>query len=129
MPETNIDRPLVIDRIVSWRDCDPTGAVYPPRFLDVVAEAVEAWFRHVLAHDWYGLQRDLRLALHVFIEDVGRSSLPFRVVGYVDDGNMALRATMVISIIDLSGDRPTSIPDDLRTRIRTYQEACTGMQM
>ncbi|MDA0260744.1 MAG: thioesterase family protein [Proteobacteria bacterium] len=139
--------PLVVDRVITWRDCDPTELVYPPRFLDFVAEAVEAWFSHVFGFDWYGLRKTLglgspivhtsldfshpvrvndRLSLIVLIDEVGRSSLPFRMVGRRGT-EPVLRAKMVISIIDLADRRPTSIPTDLRDRIQAYQRACESL--
>ena len=140
------DSPYVDRRLVLWRDCDPAQIIYTPRFLDFVAEAVEGGFRHVFGVDWYGFRdsRDLRLpAVHtsldfslpvrsggelsliVLVDNVGRSSLPFKVIGRLGERE-AFQATWVMSILDAADDRPTSIPDDIRERVRSYQQACSN---
>ena len=145
MTQPKPDTPFVDRRTVVWRDCDPAQIVYTPRFLDFVAEAIEGWFRHVFGVDWYGF-RNLHnvgvpavhtsldftapvhsgdeLSLVVLVDEVGRSSLPFRVIGQLGDRE-AFRAAWTISIIDpAAGNRPISIPDDVRDVIRRYQKAC-----
>ena len=144
MIEPTPDLPFLDQRLVIWRDCDPAEIVYTPRFLDFVAEAIESWFRHVFGTDWYGLRhaRALRLpAVHasldfslpvrsgdqlsllVLVDKIGRSSLPFRVIGLLNDQE-AFRAVWIISILDAASNRPTSIPDDIRDSIKRYQQAC-----
>jgi len=144
MTEPSPDTPFIDRRLVLWRDCDPAQIVYTPRFLDFVAEAVEGWFRHVFGVDWYGFRESRKvgipavhtsldfaapvhsgdeLSLTVLIDEVGRSSLPFRVIGRLNDRE-AFRGVWIISTLDATDNRPISIPDDVRDIIRRYQQAC-----
>ena len=65
------------------------------------------------------------LSLIVLVDNVGRSSLPFKVIGRLGERE-AFQATWVMSILDAADDRPTSIPDDIRERVRSYQQACSN---
>lgn len=144
MDTTPPPHPLVLPRTVRWGDCDPAGILYTPRVFDYMAEAVETWFRDVAGVAWMTLIRDgrhgaptvhtacdyrrpmgpdLRIALTVELERIGRSSLSFRIVGDDDDGQRYFEGRLVSCLTDLKAGRPVPIPDTIRSRAEAYQAA------
>ena len=66
---------------------------------------------------------DLRIALTVELERIGRSSLSFRIVGDDDDGQRYFEGRLVSCLTDLKAGRPVPIPDTIRSRAEAYQAA------
>ncbi len=139
--------PFTVTRIVKWGDCDPAGIIYTPRVLDYAMEIVEAWYREVLGVPWLTLNRDMGLGaptvraeldfldapypdqdivMRLLVEDLGRSSITFRVTGRDPAEKEFFRAKLISCFISRPGFKSTAIPDALRERILAYQKACDG---
>jgi 4-hydroxybenzoyl-CoA thioesterase len=141
-PET---RPFAVTRRVRWGDCDPAGIIYTPRVLDYVMEIMESWYREVVGAPWLALNREMsmgaptvrveldfldapvpdqELRLDLLVEDLGRSSITFRVSGRDRAGKAYFRAKLVSCFISRPAFKPISIPQEFRDRIQAYRTDC-----
>lgn len=141
-PET---RPLTVTRTVRWGDCDPAGIIYTPRVLDYAMEILESWYREVVEVPWLTLNRkmsmgaptvrveldfldapapDQDLVLDLLVEDLGRSSITFRVTGRDRAGKLYFRAKLVSCFISRPAFKPIAIPQEIRGRIQAYRRDC-----
>jgi 4-hydroxybenzoyl-CoA thioesterase len=92
--------PFVARRRILWGDTDPARIVYTGRFSTFLLDAIENWYHERLGTDWYRLNLDENigtpfvnvtldfmspvtpredLALTVFVDRIGTTSLTFRV--------------------------------------------------
>jgi len=130
---------------VKWGDCDPAGIIYTPRVLDFVMETLEAWCRDVLGIPWLKLNREMHMGAPTVraeidfmaapapdqdmvtalrVQKVGRSSVTYELTGSDGDETIFYRARLVACFITRPTFKPAAIPEPIRSRILTYQEAC-----
>lgn len=128
---------------ISFKHCDPAGIVFYPRYVEMVNDTVEHWFRHGLGCDFATLHEVRGLAIPVaelnvefktpsrlgdaldvdlVVERLGRSSATIRVTfRSVQAGEPArLIARLTIVFVDMAAKRPLEIPADLRGRAEKY---------
>jgi 4-hydroxybenzoyl-CoA thioesterase len=138
-------RPFTVTRTVRWGDCDPAGIIYTPRVLDYAMEILEAWYREVVGVPWLKLNRELSMGaptvrveldflgapapdqdvvLDLLVEDLGRSSITFRVTGRDRAGKAYFRAKLISCFISQPAFKPISIPQEFRDRIQAYRADC-----
>jgi 4-hydroxybenzoyl-CoA thioesterase len=142
---TDTATPFTFERTVRWGDCDPAGIIYTPRVLDLVLEALEAWYRDVVGVSWIKLnfemgmgvptvrletdfirapKPDQVLRLEVRVERLGRSSLTCVVTAVDAEGLHYFRAVLVGCFVARPDFTSTEIPSEFRERIAAYQAAC-----
>lgn len=127
---------------IEFRECDPAGIVFYPRYFEMLNSTVEAFFaevvgrsfRRIVMDDGGGLptvhaEADYSkpsrlgdvLTLTLDVERVGTSSASFLVTATGDDGpRVRLRSTVVW--LDREG-RGTDWPQDVRTTLLAH---CKG---
>jgi len=129
---------------VRFRDCDPAGIVFYPRYFEMFNNLVEDWcaealgasFRELIQVRGLGLPAvsvstdfvatstlgDL-LCAELSVLKLGTSSITtvIRLLG--EDGAPRVRATLVLVLMDLKQSRATPIPDDMRLRIARFGPA------
>lgn len=128
---------------VAFRHCDPAGIVFYPRYVEMINDTVEHWFKHGLSVDFDTLHRlrgiaipvvDLHcsfsapsrvsesLMAHLGVAKQGQRSLnlEFRLESAGADRQLKLKAELAIVFCDMQTMRPISIPDDLQAAIAGY---------
>ena len=131
-------------RVVRFGDCDPAGIVYFPRFFDWFHQTMESWFddhlhepyHQFLTHhglpavhsecDWVvPCTMGERLALHLTVGHVGRSSLRLDLAVHGPDGG--LRATGHTRVVLMGTDpgapdfrQSVPLPDAFREHIGPF---------
>lgn len=119
---------------IEWGDCDPAGIVFYPRYFEMINQSVEEWFDRGLGHPFPALHMrerrgvpvvtiDIRftapselgdrLAFAIGVERVGGSSFTFGITARCE-GELRLRARMVLAFMDLDTRQPARLPDGLR---------------
>ena len=130
---------------VAFRHCDPAGIVFYPRYVEMINDTVEHWFKHGLHVDFDTLHRIRGIAIPVVdlhcgfsapsrvseslvaslhVAQIGQRSLGLqvRLESAGDDRQLKLKAELTIVFVDMKTMRPIAIPDDLRLRACGYQE-------
>jgi len=126
---------------VRFRDCDPAGIVFYPRYFEMFNNLVEDWCEHGLGASFkeliqvrgFGLPAvsittdflvpstlgdQLRATLSVVA--VGTSSITTAVHLVGQDGIDRVRATLVLVLMDLKTSRATPLPDEMRLRVARF---------
>jgi 4-hydroxybenzoyl-CoA thioesterase len=137
--------PFAVTHRVGWGDCDPAGIIYTPRVLDYAMETLEAWCREVLGVPWLKLNREMSMGAptvrveidflgapgpdqlvitELRVENLGNSSVTYRVAGHDGNGREFYRARLVSCFVTRPAFEATPVPDDFRRRILAYQKAC-----
>lgn len=129
---------------VRFRDCDPAGIVFYPRYFEMFNNLVEDWceqalgasFRELIQVRGLGLPAvsistdflatstlgdQLRAVLSVV--KVGTSSITTAIQLVGEDGVERVRANLVLVLMDLNNSRATPIPDEMRSRIARFGPA------
>jgi 4-hydroxybenzoyl-CoA thioesterase len=137
---------LVHRRVLRFGDCDAAGVMYTPRAFDFAMEALESFYRDVAGATWYSLpgkydmaaptvhysgdfmailRGDTEYEIAVRVAELGRSSVTYIMDGTGLDGTHYFRLKAVSCFISLAKEAraPVPVPDDIRTRIQTYQAA------
>ncbi len=142
--------PLVYKRRMGWAESDSARIVNSGRYLDFAMAAVEAWFRHIWGRDWHAMHVDLDmgspmvhfdidflaplepgdlLAVSVYVERLGRSSLSFALEGMRQDGVPCFRCGYVSTIVAMAPHmHAVPVPAEQRRRIEAYIDACGGQR-
>lgn len=131
-------------RVVRFGDCDPAGIVYTPRFVDMLNEALEAFFPGALGLDYYGLIRDEKVGLGyarigcdflrpgllgealdftVRVGRISRASCVFVLHAHREETEV-MRGTLVMVTTSLVSHRAISLPPTLRAALVAYQDRC-----
>jgi 4-hydroxybenzoyl-CoA thioesterase len=130
---------------VRFGDCDPAGIVYFPRYFDFFHQAMETWFPAELGfgYDEFVRVRKLgfpavhseadferpsrfgeRIAVHLRVTKLGRSSIAFAYEVHGDDGRRATgRSVCVVMDLDPASaghGRAVAMPEDLRAQILEF---------
>ena len=137
--------PFVVRRRIAFRDCDPAGLVYTPRFLDPIAISAIELFQAEL-FGLYG-SRDPQLNgidlpakavnmvfhnpvkmgevidLEVYCSRLGRSTCEFTVLGKGADDVLRFECALTTICIDPQAYKSVPLPDYLREKLLPYHRA------
>lgn len=143
-PNKTISKPARAFRtkiLVRFRDCDPAGIVFYPRYMEMFNNLVEDWFREGLelsfpelistrgwgvptVHvnvDFFSPSRiGETLNASLGVRRLGRSSIHLEIVFTGPDDSDRVRAKVVLVLSDLGTMRARAIPDDLRAQLARY---------
>jgi 4-hydroxybenzoyl-CoA thioesterase len=130
------------DVLVRFRDCDPAGIVFYPRYLEMFNNLIEDWFRDglqvsftdlVVSHNWgiptvhlnvdFAKPSQMGETLHagMAVRRIGRSSIHLELLFQGPDGSTRVRGKVVLVLTDLSKHQAIEIPADLREKIARYE--------
>ena len=134
--------PFVYPRTITWGDTDPGDIVFTGRFLEFSVDAVEAWFKHVFAVNWYELKHDFglgspfrfanldfrsplsprdRLEVEVAVAHVGTTSLRLDLQGYAVSAaagrRLAFTGDVLLVFVAIDTLKKTPIPDGFRAKL------------
>lgn len=130
---------------IGFKHCDPAGIVFYPRYIELLNDIVEHWFKHGLGCDFMTLHGTRGIAVpvaklevdfkepsmlgdeligHLTVRHIGKSSLRVSIemleqVGVAADRNRLL-ANLTLVFVRMDGKRPIDIPSDLRTATERY---------
>ena len=135
--------PFIVRRRIAFRDCDPAGIVYTPRFLDPIAtSALELFMSEIIG--LYG-QRDKAIQgldlpakavtmvfhnpvsygdiieLRVFCSHIGTTTFESTVSGYSEEGLHLFDCAITSIAIDSDEYRSTALPEYLIKKLSSYQ--------
>jgi len=117
--------------------CDPAGIVFYPRYFELITAVQDDWFNEALGIDYAALHQARGIGtptVHldcnfthpsflgediVFcwsVEELGRSSVTC-VVTATHEGELRLRAKIVLVFVERESGRATPVPDDVRRAI------------
>lgn len=134
---------FALDIDIAFKHCDPAGMVFYPRYVEMLNDAVEAWFARGLGCDYQALhlQRRIaiptvslncqftrpsrlgdRLAARLRVDRIGRSSvtLGHRLSARDDADDLRLSAQHVIVFVNIDSTAPIDVPPDLATAMRRF---------
>lgn len=137
-------QPFIVQRRIAFRDCDPAGIVYTPRFLDPIAtSAVDLFMGELIG--LYG-QRDEEVAgldlpakavnlvfhsparygdlvnLKVFCSGVGNTTFELGIAGAAQDGTALFDATLTLICVAPSEYRSIPVPEYVQQRLKRHRE-------
>ena len=127
--------------LVRFRDCDPAGIVFYPRYLEMFNNLIEDWFSGGLGLPFSELitnrgrgiptvhlevdfaaparMGDL-LTGFLWVRRVGQSSIHLEIVLIGPDDVERVRGKLILVLTDLRAHRSMEIPEDLRARLLPY---------
>lgn len=128
-------------RKVMFKDCDPAGLVFFPRFFEMMNDCVEGFFDHV-GHPFEALhgrgavptvdiqagfpapsRHGDRLRLSLWVEAVGRSSAALRILTEAEPGGEARMHYRAVLVLVGADGRPMEWPAAVRRAMTGYQES------
>ncbi|MFQ5437800.1 MAG: acyl-CoA thioesterase [Paracoccaceae bacterium] len=119
---------------VKWGDCDPARIAYTGRIPIWALEAIEAWWEHNAALDWYALNVDRGIGtpfVHMTLDfrapitprhslvctvrlvRLGTKSIRHRVEGF-QDGGLCFEGEFVSAFVDTNSFVARELPGELR---------------
>jgi len=131
----------IIHDEIAFKHCDPAGIVFYPRYVEMLNDTIEHWFKHALNVNFYELHMERRMGIPVInlnidfkspgrlgdaitkelrVEKLGRTSVGLR-IEFKDAAppqTLKLAANMTIVFVSLDGVQPVEIPADIRERIQ-----------
>ncbi len=130
----------VVHDEIRFKHCDPAGIVFYPRYVEMLNDTVEHWFKHALGVDFHDLHMNRRMGIPVAalncefktpgrlgdpivkelrVKKVGRSSIGMRIE--IKDAhpphNLKMAGELTIVFVSLDGIRSVEIPEDIRARL------------
>jgi len=130
---------------IGFKHCDPAGIVFYPRYVEMLNDVVEHWFRHGLGCDFMTLHGPRGIAVPVAklevdfkepsvlgdtllcrltVQHVGKSSLHLRIDMLGNrpstEERIRLSAKLTVVFVGMEEKRPIAIPSDLREAIGAY---------
>ena len=129
------------DMLVRFSHCDPAGIVFYPQYFVMFNGLVEDWFNQGLGVNYARLITEHRLGLPIVrlecdfvapskigeiitlglrLEKLGRSSMTIA-VDCRHGKAQRLAARFVLVAVDLPGQRPRPVPDDLRALMLAFR--------
>ncbi len=142
------ERPFVVRRRVKWGDCDPAGVVYTVTFGEYVLSAAELFYGYLfdgtpqrikdehgfgtptraLSFDFQAsLWPDEEFDMRVTVHEVRTRTYTLHIHGSAR-GKPAFDAVLTPICVARGERRAIEVPDALRTRLLSYQEACAQAQ-
>lgn len=140
--------PFMRRRRVRYGECGISGHIYPPKLVESAVEVVGEWYESYMGISW--MEQCIRkrgvpfvnigceylrpmalgqtIAMVVRIPRLGNASIGYEVKGYDESGLPCFESRMTgCYISDERGyPQPIPFPDDLRSRVLAYQDACQG---
>jgi 4-hydroxybenzoyl-CoA thioesterase len=132
--------PFETDKLIRFHHCDPAGIVFYPQYFVLFNELVEDWFNAGLGLDFAAFHAVERLGvpmahidcdflspskigetlrLRLAVKKIGTSSLTLAVEAR-SDGDVRVRATLVVVLASLETHRPVTIPAEMRVKLARY---------
>ena len=130
-----------INQVVTWSMADLAATMNSPRAFDYALEAIEAFYRQVLGHNFRRLVHEHgtgapvvhascdyleplwegdEFTLTVVIECLGDSSITWRVAAQRSDGTDVFRVRLINAIIDAKTRESKPIPAEFRMLMESY---------
>lgn len=141
-----VSQVYIVPSEIMFRHCDPAGIVFYPRYVEMLNDTIEHWFKHYLNVDFNALHLERKLGIPVVslnvefkspgmlgeaitkelsVEKLGRSSVSLKIA--LKDAEPPktpkLEARMTIVFMNLDTQESTEIPADIRERIQTMLPA------
>ncbi len=136
--------PYIMPIEIGFKHCDPAGIVFYPRYVEMINDTVEHWFKYGLRAGFASLHGERKIAVPtanlqcdfkapsrlgeqlnaaLSVAKLGRSSLSLDVVlsGAEPAGTLRMSAKLVIVCVDMDGLKPIEIPADIRAAAGRYQ--------
>jgi 4-hydroxybenzoyl-CoA thioesterase len=136
-------QPYEISIEIGFKHCDPAGIVFYPRYVEMLNDTVESWFKHALGVDFAALHGTYRLGIptvnlqcdfrapsrlgetltsRLVVERIGKSSITLTVSLHGTDAEASLRlsAQIVLVTTDLNTMTSTEIPQRLREPMASF---------
>ena len=123
---------------VWFSDTDAQGVVYYGRYLPYFDHARVEYHRHLgqfavegaefvvrASHVEYHAPARFDDLIEVFVRiaRVGRTSVGYECAAYrLPDDSLMVTATQTLVLVDLAARRPTPVPDELRRRLRAFEQ-------
>lgn len=145
--------PYKVPLSISFKHCDPAGIVFYPRYVEMLNDVVEQWFKFGLGCDFatlhgpraiavpvVSLQVDFKapaclgenLQAELVVDRLGKSSLEicvaFRGPHAPDTSSVRLYARLTLVFVQMEGKRPIEIPDDLRRAVLPFLAAAAAAE-
>lgn len=138
-----MSRPHIVPFEIAFKHCDPAGIVFYPRYVEMINDTIEHWFKHALDVSFRELHAERRMGIpainlnvdfkspgrlgdpivkHLYVEKVGRTSVGLRIE--IKDARppqaIKIVASMTIVFASLEGLQPVEIPADIRERLQAW---------
>jgi acyl-CoA thioesterase FadM len=138
--------PFVRQRRVLYGECAVGGTMYLPKLVECAIERLGEWYEWCLGISW--LEQNIRkrgvpflniqceclrpmvpgqvITMVVRIPRLGNASIGYEVIGYDDRGEPCFHTQVAACYIseESGAYEPIPFPDELRARIRAYQNEC-----
>ena len=136
------DEPRAFERdtLIRFHHCDPAGIVFYPQYFVLFNELVEDWFNEGLGMDFARFHTEQHLGVpmaHVECDflapskvgDVLRFRLAVKQIGTTSftlavraekDGEVRVRATLVLVLASLTARRPVPIASEMKSRLQRF---------
>jgi acyl-CoA thioesterase FadM len=129
---------------VQWRDCDPAGIVYTPRFSDYIVEAYLEYFEYLFGQTTRGFLTPRALALpakaisiefreslrpdqyfniRVHVGGIRIRTFDLSVVAVTDDDTVSFVGTISLICLNHKTGKSQPLPDFLIARLKAASEA------
>lgn len=129
---------------ISFKHCDPAGIVFYPRYVEMLNDVVEQWFRNGLGCDFAQLHGLRGIAIPIvkldvefkrpsllgetleselMVEEIGRSSARLRITFFgvpASASEARLVAHLKLVFVRMQGKTSMEIPADLRGALEKY---------
>lgn len=140
--------PFVVRRRIAFRDCDPAGIVYTPRFFEPIAtSAVDLFMSHLIGP--HG-DRDPEVAhlgtpakavqfefnktvplgslidIEVSCDEIRNRTFSLKMVGRSDDASLLFSGLLTIICIDRTKFESISIPAHLKSKLTPFMQKATN---
>jgi 4-hydroxybenzoyl-CoA thioesterase len=132
--------PFETDKLIRFHHCDPAGIVFYPEYFVLFNELVEDWFNHGLHIDYADFHQVQRLGtpmahlecdflspskigevlhFHLTVKKIGRTSITLAVEARAD-GDVRVRATLVVVHASMETHKPVPIAPELREKLAQF---------
>ncbi len=135
-----VSRVHVVPFEIMFKHCDPAGIVFYPRYVEMLNDTIEHWFKHYLNVNFNELHMTRKLGIPVVnlnvdfkapstlgeeitkeltVEKLGRTSVGLHIALKEANPpyNLKIAARMTIVFMSLETMQPAEIPADIRERI------------
>jgi 4-hydroxybenzoyl-CoA thioesterase len=130
-------------RKIRFRDCDPAGIVFYPRYFEMMNDLVETFLDDAIGWSFARLHLEEGLGVPMgtisarfeapsrlgdvltwtlAISRMGRSTADLVMVAVGDDGRQRLRAEGTLVCVNLEAMKSRRWPDEIRARLAAYLE-------
>jgi 4-hydroxybenzoyl-CoA thioesterase len=133
-----------IEKLVRFKDCDPAGIVFYPRYFEMVNDTVEDWFREALKYDFNRIHLVEKkgtptihlevifkrpsylgdvLIMGLTVANLGKSSARVRIKAMCGDEERFI-VTPTLVHTDMKADPPRGLawPNAVRRRMKAFVE-------